>query len=267
MSTLSEKLNLLRPENITRYCRRNTKAKQLSTQYRLGTGSKRIYHYHIRKTGGTSLNHIFLSLDGAKAQSLYRDLTKSTDKRIFKSGKVFVGWNKNLIQKGNYFYAFSHIPKHKVRLSEDTFTITILRNPVERLISHYNMLLEYIKGSVKHPALEIEKKWMGAGFDEFLNNIPKKDLLRQIYMFSKHFNANEAFENIINCSHFFFTEDFSFGVKALSKKLDLDLKAIHIRKTKEKAKLNEKERAMLKAVLEPEINLYSRLRRYQSTKY
>ena len=264
MSTLLKKLNLLRPDNLIRYHQRNVRAQRLSARYRIGKNSGRIYHYHIRKTGGTSLNHIFLSLGDAKTEPLYRSLVQSFDNRLFKNKKVFVGWSRKLIEKGHYFYAFSHTPMHKLRLPKDTFTITILRNPVDRVISHYNMLLEYIGGTEKHPTLQKEKEWFRNDFTEFLRRIPKKHLFRQLYMFSRSFDVDEAFENIIGLSHFFFTENFPKGISVLSKKLNMELKAVHIRKTRKRARLSRKELGVLRDILEPEISLYKRLKNYQS---
>jgi len=263
MNVFFKKANLLRPDNLIKYHQRNVKARKLSARYRIDKNLNRIYHYHIRKTGGTSLNHIFLSLGDTKTNSLYRNLSLSFDNRLFKNKKIFVGWNKRLIKEGHYFYAFSHTPIHKLKLPKDTFTITILRNPVDRVISHYNMLLEYIEGTEKHFGLEKEKRWLGNNFTEFLKRIPKKHLLRQLYMFSKSFDVDEAFENIIGLSHFFFTENFSKGIDVLSKKLNMELKAIHIRKAKKKARLNRKELSVLRNILEPEIGLYKKLKTYQ----
>ena len=67
---------------------------------------KYIYHYHIRKTGGTSLNHILLGSEGEEINSVYKRLLDSKNHRTISNQKVFVGWNKYLIERGNYHYAF-----------------------------------------------------------------------------------------------------------------------------------------------------------------
>ena len=94
------------------------KCKSLVRSYHIGTGFKRIYFYHIRKAAGTSLNHIFLSLSGKNAQDVYKNLADvSRNHRVIINGKIFVGWNKRLIESGNYFYAFFPHPLSPVRYS------------------------------------------------------------------------------------------------------------------------------------------------------
>ena len=93
------------------------------------------------------LNHIFLSLGKKPADYLYEKLSRSTGHRIISGGKVFIGWDQNNIENGKYFYAFSHIPHHKLKLPDNTFTITCVREPVDRLLSHYKMLLHFKKNN------------------------------------------------------------------------------------------------------------------------
>ena len=40
-------------------------------------GYKRVYHAHIRKTGGASLNHIFLAVKRADTPAAYEELAAS----------------------------------------------------------------------------------------------------------------------------------------------------------------------------------------------
>jgi hypothetical protein len=46
--------------------------------------------------------------------------------------------------------------------------------------------------------METEGAWLQdpGGFDEFLNRIPPEQLMRQLYMFSKTFDIQEALVNI-----------------------------------------------------------------------
>ena len=100
------------------------KCKFLTTSYNLTDNVKRIYFFHIRKTAGTSLNHAFLALGGEEGCKVYEKLPQTRTLRIISQGKIFVGWNKGLIESGNYFYAFSHIPQHQLALPDNTFTFT-----------------------------------------------------------------------------------------------------------------------------------------------
>ena len=250
-----------------------SKCRALVKNYRLGDGYKRIYHYHIRKTGGTSLNQMFLALSGQPGQSLYNRLhevrpglfgrrTCAPDYRLVVDNKVYVGWNKRLIEQGFYFYAFSHLPAHKLRLPERTFTVTCLREPVSRVLSLYNMLLFYRDNDVSHPGMVEQGPWLGRGFCDFLSRVPREHLLCQLYMFSNSYSADEAFDGILSCSHFFFTEDFSQGVKSLSEKLGFTLQPIHIRKADRQEAISAQDMERLRTLLEPEFLLYEKLRAY-----
>jgi hypothetical protein len=113
--------------------------------------------------------------------------------------------------------------------------------------------------------MKIQGKWLGESFHEFLSNISKEHLLRQLYTFSETYDIQEAFENITKCSHFLFTEDFNRGVEELSLKLGIPLNAVHARKTSVKYSPTEGELEHLRFMLEPEIELYKRLKEYKSS--
>lgn len=76
------------------------RARRLLETYDLSDNYKRIYHYHIRKTGGTSLNNMFLSLvdrsgytetQYTAGNNLYFRLPKMRGCRSITEGRVFVG--------------------------------------------------------------------------------------------------------------------------------------------------------------------------------
>ena len=48
----------------------------------------RIYHYHIRKTGGTSLNHMFVALAAEDCQANFEKLQRSLGHRIVINNKI-----------------------------------------------------------------------------------------------------------------------------------------------------------------------------------
>lgn len=214
--------------------------------------AKRIYHIHIRKTGGTSINHMFLSLSKINSERLYNQLSENKNHEIRANGLTYVGWNKEIINQGNYFYAFSHIPLHKLSLPSDTFTFTCLRDPAKRIISHYNMIISYKLNNINHPCMDVEGKWAGESFDDFLLNIPKKHLLNQLYMFSEKFDIKEAIYNISKISHIIFTEDMNNGIQQLNSKLKLDVKPIHIRKSKNKYSITKHQSQNLHELLRKE---------------
>ncbi len=234
------------------------------TKYEIAGQYGRIYHFHNEKTGGTSLNHTFLSLGGEPGPDVYKRLTKAIDWRVISGNKVFVGWDKSLIQDGLFYYAFSHIPKHQLKLPEDTFTITCLRDPVKRVLSCYKELMEYKLSHVDHPVMKKRGKWLDGSFGEYLARLPKELLQAQFYMFSKGFDIDEAFEEIVACSYFLFTEEFAAGLTRLSSKLGILLEPLHTRKTSIELDIPNEEMNRLREWLEPEYRLFERLRGYQA---
>jgi len=82
-------------------------------------------------------------------------------------------------------------------------------------------------------------------------------------MFSKDFDIDEAYENIIKCSYFFFIENLNDEVKILNQKINLKLKPLHINKTSIDVKITEKDRLKLKSMLEKEYILFEKLIKYK----
>src|SRR3546814_3457352 len=71
-------------------------------------------------------------------------------------GHRIVGANHRELVEGNYIYGFSHYPAHTLSLPTRTFTISLLRDPVSRIISHYNMTLDYVSRGIKRPWVRSE---------------------------------------------------------------------------------------------------------------
>ena len=237
----------------------NLTCARIASTYALKGGYKRIYHYHVKKTGGTSLNYSILSMNGYDGQKLYQKLCNRGLPRLIFNDIIFSAWSKSMIQKGDYFFGFSHIPAHKLRLPPKTFTFTCLRDPVKRVISHYKMIMEYKLYGVRHGRMWVEAKWFDKDFGDFLKGIPKRHLLRQLYMFSRNYNPTEACDFILNCNHLMLTENFSAGLENLSKKLQIMLKPLHIRKTSVEIDVKQSEIDHLRDRLDPEYQLLDQL--------
>ena len=112
-----------------------------------------LYHYHIRKTGGTTINFSFLRTVTDKPSDLYSKIASSPGHYVNESGKYFSGWNRSVINSGNYFYSWSHIPFHMLDVPTNVKTLTCFRDPVKRLISHYNMINNYKINNINHPCM------------------------------------------------------------------------------------------------------------------
>ncbi|MBM9614406.1 sulfotransferase family 2 domain-containing protein [Desulfobulbus rhabdoformis] len=240
-----------------------SKYRRLTQNYDI-QGYKRVYLVHIRKTGGTSLNKMFLSLSGEDPNHLYAKLAQSFDHRLLANGLIYVGWNVKYIDKGTYFYAFSHTPYHKLSLPDKTFTVSCFRDPVKRLISHYNMLMDFSVNKIAHPCMATEGKWLGSDFDAFLSKIPREQLLNQLYMFSSNFDINEAVSNVRKLSHFFFSDNFNKGVDELNNKTGLSLGAMHIRKARYQVQVSDDSLAALREMVHDEYRFLDKIRESQN---
>lgn len=235
------------------------RARRLSVRYTIANHYKRIYFWHIRKTGGISLSSAMLGLaceDGA------RGLQQLADQhgRLILGDKVFVAWNVYLIEQGHYYYGFSHMPQHRVTLPPDTYTITCLRDPVKRVVSDYRMARERAK--TRTSARYYRRYGCRVGsLTEFFTQGPRKDLLQQIYMFSKSMSVDEAVERIAACNRFFFTDELSDAIMELGKELGEPLQPKHENKSKAPVEIDQSELDDLREHLEPEYQLFEQLRR------
>jgi len=197
---------------------------RLSETYDIN-GYRRIYLVHIRKTGGTSLNNMFLSLSGEGPRELYDRLVRTPDHRVVRNGLIYVGWNVRLLNRGSYFYGFSHTPLHQLSLPSGTFTVSCFRDPVKRVISHYNMLMEMKLSGKSHPCL-----------------------------------VSEAVDRVSGLSWYFFSDQFSEGVAELNRRTGLDLESIHIRKSGYREEIKESSLERLREMLEDEYRFLAQIR-------
>lgn len=219
-------LNLLRrlDDRIVSY-----RIRRLTAAYSVGNGNKRVYHYHVRKTAGTSLNAAFWRLAGVQLRDF-------SDNRLIKNGYIFVRHNKALIEEGSYFFANSHRPAYELELPKATATVTILRDPVKRILSYYRYLLwardvpDAADQDPAVPGLKKEIDCLGGSFAEFLDNLPVQHLMTQLHMFSKQLDPQEAFERVSTCSVVGMSEDFGAFISLLSETFSLPLKALRERR-------------------------------------
>ena len=234
--------------------------RELAEKYDI-SGYKRVYCVHIRKTGGTSLNNMFFSLSGAKGSILQQQIRHTKDHRIVHNGKIYVGWNACYINGGHYFYGYSHIPLHKLKLPKKTFTVTCFRDPVKRVVSHYNMLMGFRENGIKRPCMRVEGKWLGNRFEDFLDRIPSRHLMNQLYMFSASYDVEEAVDRAARLSHYFFARDFQSGIDKLNNKTGLALKPVHVHKSAYQEDIPEDALVRLRDMLDSEYRFLERVKK------
>jgi hypothetical protein len=264
---------------------------------------ERIYHFHVRKTAGTSLNRAFWGLGGL-GDAVMRH-PNQVGRRLSGNGLVFVRDDARLIEQGDYFFASSHTPAYMLALPKGTFTVTILRDPAARVVSYYRYLrwarenptafdrdpfvsevveegrfleggIGYALGQLSRRKLATESaiRQLGAkqflarlarstrgvhNFTQFLEAVPPRRLMSQLYMFSARLDPNEAAERLAACDAVCFTESFAEDIAALSKTLDIPLPERRDRRLGDPIELSRSEEDQLREKLEPEYRMLSLL--------
>jgi len=183
-----------------------------------------IYHLHIRKTGGTTINHgLLAALSGRPSEPIYRALAQAGDNRVMLDDVSFAGWRLETINAGGWDFAFGHKPLELLELPADATVITCFRDPVARLASHYRMLRQMIAEDSDHVIMAKEAPWAKDSFRDFVDRIPNKHRLTQLYMFSTALDLAEATERLKCINHVLWTERLAGDLDALGVALGLPL--------------------------------------------
>ncbi len=233
--------------------------RRLARTFELPDGSRRIYCYHVRKTAGTSLYLSFMALGGEDPTVVWRRITTSRLPRTISGGYSFVANSRRLLAEGAYFFGRSHRAADDQPLPTRTFTVTILRDPVERVHSLFDYLVAGDEAGVPGRVAESERTVARDGFDAFLDRVPPRDLLNQLNTFSKRQEVSEAADRIAACSSVLFAEDFAGGLGRLGQRLELPLSPQRARVTGSRSVLTEDQTERLRTRLEPEYELLRRL--------
>ncbi len=241
--------------------------KELEKLY-LSTEKRRIYHFHVRKTGGTSINYSFFHNSGFDdLRTFHLTLKHSPTHRVFANGRIYAAWNRTIINSGKYFYAYSHLPMHKLDIPyENVFTITCFRDPVKRFLSYYNMLEYYRQNKPDSMALRKEGKGLEKGLIDFATQVNPVHLKNQVYMFSGRFDYRQAAENVLKYVDFImFTEELDDDLKTLERIVDLPLPSSRQRSYGYKAPVTDRELELLREILDDEYKFLDIIKKERST--
>lgn len=230
--------------------------------------NKRIVHYHIMKTGGTSVNHFFYSLlnnvNFNNIESIFsnnKDYQKEHFKKKSIGGKIYTVSYRNgdTVSGNNYVITrsrilrklglFSFIHQHNLSLSylknKKNFCFSVIREPGNRFISLFKHLYK----------LKLEDKIYHYGntfknFDDieiyhnpkkFIDRIKENKFLyfNQIHTFSKNLNIFNALENIKRLDFILNQSNLNKDFHSLLKKLRLKQTNLDMAKKFENIQIDE----------------------------
>jgi len=199
------------------------KAKKINHSSYLPEGIDRVYHIHIRKSAGTSLNNVFFNQAGLSLQEFWREPV------YIKNEMVFVQHQKEPINAGNYFYASSHYPIWELNLKPNTFTYCILRNPIDRLVSLYKYYcwvnqVDDKTGYSMDPSYYVllaQEHLLNKSFTDFVKELSSKYLSNQLFIFDKDLNPEKALERLTEVNKVYFFDKLDFAITDLTATLNL----------------------------------------------
>jgi hypothetical protein len=216
---------------------------------------RRIYCYHVRKTGGTTFAHAFLTLGGEEPGKVERRM-KNPPFCTASGPYRFAYQDPPLLRRGYFFFGYGHKPAETLRLPGQTFTVTILRDPVDRVVSLYRYLADprADEGHTFH-SLDYEREWARDGFGRFLDQVSRRQLLNQLNMFSQSGSVPEAAGRILACDRVLTTEKLDDGLDELGSFLGLPLRAQRLRQSLFQYQPTDSEKARLRELLDPEYQM------------
>ncbi len=239
--------------------RRDPTYRRLAASYELPDGSRRVYCYHVRKTAGTSLFLSFLALGGEDPVAVWERINRARLGRTTSGRYAFASNNSRVLAEGAYFFGRSHRAAADQPLPSRTFTVTVLRDPVQRVHSLYDYLVAGDEPGLPGQVSARERRMAVGGFDAFLDHAPVEHLLTQLAMFSERLDVAEAAEAVAACSFAFMTSDFAAGLTELGRRLELGLAPQRARVTADRSVLTPEQVERLRTRLEPEYELLRRL--------
>ena len=219
---------------------------------------RRIYLYHVRKTGGTSIAFAFMTVSDSNPHLIERRLARFAFAQ--RNGYRYVV-GPRLIRQGDYLFGGNHSPFYSVRPPEmGTFRFTVLRDPISRVVSLYRYLADPSADSsftLKAPVKE--RQWVNDGFDQFLDRVPLLHLSNQLYMFSESGSVNEAVERLSTLDMVLRTERLAQDLHRLESALNLSLSLSRQRTSISPFTPTDAQRDRLRELLAPECEMLRQL--------
>ncbi|NJB66838.1 hypothetical protein GGQ74_000478 [Desulfobaculum xiamenense] len=224
---------------------------------------ERYYYCHIRKCAGAAINRIFLNAIDNESGFMFGDVGRGNV--VYYKGLVFAGETRDFIENGRFLYASSLSPFHEMRIPDRTFIFSTFRDPAARILSLYRTLLRQRDLPEKNDDSSAECQWLGDSFMDFLDTIPQRELMRQLYMFSPSFDVGEAYNCIRRLGAYFFVEDMDCSLRMLSSLFNVPLCNTTVNHGCNTIALSPPEAVRLRTMLKDEYRLVRRLRQAYNT--
>ncbi len=232
-----------------------------SRRYTLPGGYRRVLHRHVAKTGGTSLNRSFLALGGENVDAVHGRILPREPTATRSGRYVFVARDPRALRRGHYFFAWTSHPVWFVEAPPLTFEVSVLRHPLDRVLSLYRYLSDPGADSGLPITAGPWRNLVRDGFDGFIERIPANNLHQQLDVFSRGHDPKEAAERIRALGAYFFTECYDAGLSELARRLQLPLRQRRDRvSTGPPPAVTADQRQRLVTMLEPEFELLELLR-------
>ncbi len=221
-----------------------------------------VYHIHIRKSAGTSVNSAFWNLGNFTLKKIGREPLVLSQKYSF------VCFNKDLIEAGHYLYASAHFAQWELNLKPNTFTFTVLREPYSRLVSLYKYYtwVEQVDDQTgynldtSYYTLKAQKHLLGKSFKDFVDVLSDKYLTNQLYTFSQTLNVADALNNISKVNRVYFQDQFEHAILDLERSLGLQL---HVKNERNfgdiPINISEEDKQYALSKLQDEIEFYNKV--------
>lgn len=228
----------------------------MTTAFTLPDPWERVYHYHVRKTAGTSLNAAFWALAGLDREQVDRIQRH----RFEHNGMVFLRNDRKHLEDGDWHYANGHARAVSIVLPPRTFTVTVLRDPLERLVSGYQYFHYLHRSGLRDGTTEVERERAAGSFGDYLDALPPPARTLQVRMFSTRLSVDEAVVRAAAVDAVLFTDDFAAGVGRLGQTLGLELPVLHERQFPKLVQIPDAELARATEMLRPEQEFVDELR-------
>lgn len=216
-----------------------------------------IYFFHVMRTGGRSLIKAMMeqfddSDEAWKACFGHSKRYKLEGSWVEIQGKRIVPWDPRPTPP--FYFSWSHMPQVCCELPEHTFTVTMLRDPIERFASMHEYMEKYRDWDPLPLTIGPYMKWLGNNLVETAMKFPPSHRLAMVHHFSRENNPVEAAENIRGLDFWFRLENIGEGFKQLGKKLGLAFPTLHVG-NEYRSTLSEEDRDQLSDLFLPEFQL------------